>query len=211
MQSLTNPNITCYVSGASGVVAASDVNSISIICPSLQRIEISSNYSSISTDGEIEFYLTGIYSYSIVRDLTPYASWSSANEGLATVDASGIMTPVADGLVSIRASYQGQSASKAVTINSATISSISITPPTASLTSGGLLDLKATGIYSDGSTRNLTKKVTWSSSDASVSVDDTVKKGRLTGVSTGSASITATMVLFLLRRVQVSVLLLYRL
>ncbi len=190
-ESLTNPNITCYVSGASGVVSGSDVNSISIICPSLQRIEISSNYSSISTDGEIEFSLTGIYSYSVVRDLTPYASWSSANESIATVDAAGIMTPVADGLVSIRASYQGQSASKAVTINSATITSISITPPTASLSSGGLLDLKATGIYSDGSTRNLTKKVTWSSSDASVSVDDSVKKGRITGVSAGSATITA--------------------
>lgn len=190
-QSLTNPNITCYVSGASGLVSTSNIESVSIICPSLQRIEISSNYSSISTDGEIEFYLTGIYSYSIVRDLTPYASWSSADESLALVDATGVMSPVADGLVSIRANYQGQNASKAVTINSATISSISITPPSASLTSGGLLDLRATGIYSDGSTRDLTRKVTWSSSDSAVSVDDSVTKGRITGVSAGSATITA--------------------
>jgi uncharacterized protein YjdB len=190
-QSLTNPNITCYVSGASGLVSTSDIESVSIICPSLQRIEISSNYSSISTDGEIEFYLTGIYSYSIVRDLTPYASWSSADESLASVDASGVMSPVADGLVSIRANYRGQNASKAVTINSATISSISITPPSASLTSGGLLDFRATGIYSDGSTRDLTRKVTWSSSDSAVSVDDSVTKGRITGVSAGSATITA--------------------
>ena len=67
-----------------------------------------------------------------------------------------------------------------------------ITPPSANLSTGGLLDLKATGIYSDGSTRNLTKKVDWTSSDTSVSFDGTNKKGRVTGVASGSATITAS-------------------
>ena len=74
-QSLTNPNITCYVSGANGVIANANVDSISIICPALERVEISSNYSSISRDGELEFSLTeppSVYSHSVVRDLTPF-------------------------------------------------------------------------------------------------------------------------------------------
>ena len=191
-QSLTNPNITCYVSGANGVIANANVDSISIICPALERVEISSNYSSISRDGELEFSLTGVYSHSVVRDLTPFATWSSADESIATVDSNGVMSPISDGVVSIRASFKGQSASKAVSVNSATISSLSITPPSANLSTGGLLDLKATGIYSDGSTRNLTKKVDWTSSDTSVSFDGTNKKGRVTGVASGSATITAS-------------------
>lgn len=50
--------------------------------------------------------------------------------------------------------------------------------------------MTATGTFSDGTTENITAKVSWSTSDNSVASVGTT--GMVTGVSTGSATITAT-------------------
>jgi Tol biopolymer transport system component len=69
------------------------------------------------------------------------------------------------------------------------LTSIVIAPPSATITIGAMQQFTATGTYSDGSTRNLTSSVTWSSATTSVA---TITSGGLaTGVSAGSSSIQA--------------------
>ena len=71
-----------------------------------------------------------------------------------------------------------------------TLSSITVTPSTPSVAVDSTKQMTATGTYDDGSTKNITSSVTWSSSDTSVG---TVSAGGLvTGVSPGSASVSAT-------------------
>lgn len=71
-----------------------------------------------------------------------------------------------------------------------TLSSIAVTPATPSITSGSTQQMAATGTYNDGSTKTLTSSATWTSSDASVATVGS--SGLVTGISAGTASITAT-------------------
>jgi hypothetical protein len=71
----------------------------------------------------------------------------------------------------------------------ATLQSIAVTPTTASLAVGKTKQFIATGTYSDGSKKNITRTVTWTSSNTSVA---TVSVGLATAVASGSATLTAT-------------------
>ena len=67
--------------------------------------------------------------------------------------------------------------------------SISLSPGSALLSVGSTVQLTATGTYSDGSTKNLTSTATWATSSSTVA---TVTGGLVTGVASGSSSITAS-------------------
>ncbi len=76
-----------------------------------------------------------------------------------------------------------------------TLTSLAVTPTSASLIQGHTQQITATGTYNDGSTKDLTGSATWATSDSTVA---TVSSGGLvTAASTisnppGTATITAT-------------------
>jgi trimeric autotransporter adhesin len=129
---------------------------------------------------------TGNYSNGTTQNLTALASWQSSNTSVATVSSTGLATAVAAGSTQIYAFYQGQSANVVLTVSSATLSSLSVTPTTATIASGTTQQFTATGTPSDGSTQNLTNSVTWSSSLQSVATINA------SGLATGVTVITAT-------------------
>lgn len=100
----------------------------------------------------------------------------------ASVAKAALDTQIASG--NVTTSYGTVSASSPVVLNSIAVSSTT-SPPV------GLTDqLKATGYFSDGSTVDLTKSVTWTSSDTSkVTVDI---NGLASGLMKGSATVTAS-------------------
>src|SRR3979409_2026027 len=53
------------------------------------------------------------------EDWTRAAAWTSSNPKIATVDQTGLVTPVSDGAVTITAKANGQSASSAVRVKDA--------------------------------------------------------------------------------------------
>ena len=76
-----------------------------------------------------------------------------------------------------------------------TLTSLAVSPTSASLIEGHTQQINATGTYDDGSTKDLTGSATWTTSDSTVA---TVSKGGLvTAAATiasppGTATITAT-------------------
>jgi len=70
-----------------------------------------------------------------------------------------------------------------------TLTSIAITPATASVAAGLTQQLKATGTYSNNTTQDLTATATWSSSNASVA---TVSGGLAKGVTANATAVTIT-------------------
>lgn len=70
-----------------------------------------------------------------------------------------------------------------------TLTSITVNPQNASVTTGGTSQLTATGVNNDGTPANLSN-VTWTSSNTQIATVSTT--GLVTGVSTGTATITAT-------------------
>jgi phosphatidylinositol-3-phosphatase len=70
-----------------------------------------------------------------------------------------------------------------------TLTSISVTPTSASIAAGATQAFTATGTFSDGSTQNLSSTATWASSNTAVATLSTA--GVATGVAAGTANITA--------------------
>jgi hypothetical protein len=75
---------------------------------------------------------------------------------------------MANASATIRADYGGLSASTLLSVTTATLMTISITPDQPTVPKGLTLQLTATGHYSDGSTLDLTAMVAWESADESV-------------------------------------------
>ena len=77
----------------------------------------------------------------------------------------------------------------------ASLQAIQISPSTSLILLAGSRQLAATGIYSDGSTQDLTSQVTWSTSSAPSSTNfvSVNEKGVATGMAIGSSVVLATM------------------
>lgn len=115
-------------------------------------------------------------------------SWSSDKEGVATISTSGLVTGVASGDVSIRATVENHSGQITLAILPIPVAAVTVSPDTATVQAGATVQLNATP--KDASGNPLTgRAVVWSSSDttrASVSAS-----GQATAMTEGSVTITA--------------------
>ena len=140
--------------------------------------------------GETEqFVATGTTANGTTEDVTPGATWTSSNPALATINSSGLATAIAAGTTTITAKYQEGSTQTFLTVTSATLSSITISPVNTSIAVGATQQYTATGTYSDGTTNNITGTVTWSSNYPNVAAIST--SGLATAIASGSTVITA--------------------
>lgn len=161
----------------------------------LNCISVSSATPTNSAGYTEQLTATGYYTDGTSKDLTNYVTWSSSDTNTVTVSESGLAKGLKKGNTSVIASYTKKgrtnpiSGSVVQTTTDPVLVSIAVTntanPP------AGLTDqLKATGIYSDGSKLDLTQSVTWTSSDINtVNVD---VHGLATGFVKGNALINAS-------------------
>jgi uncharacterized protein YjdB len=160
---------------------------------SLNGLSVSPTSVSIATAATVSLHATGSYSDGSTKDLTSSVTWLSSDSNVASVSTAGVATGVATGVVTVSAHSSSFSGSATVTVGTAgsNLSSLSLTPANPSIPINTTQQLTATGTYADGSTRDLTALVTWSSStvaNATVDVSGLVK-----GVAAGSASVTASL------------------
>src|SRR2546423_407907 len=140
--------------------------------------------------GETEqFVATGTTANGTTEDVTPGATWTSSNPALATINSSGLATAIAAGTTTITAKYQEGSTQTFLTVTSATLSSITISPVNTSIAVGATQQYTATGTYSDGTTNSIAGTVTWSSNYPNVAAIST--SGLATAIASGSTVITA--------------------
>ena len=116
-------------------------------------------------------------------------TWSSDHPEIATVSSAGVVAAVAAGTANITATCEGRTASTVIQVSAVRVASVTVTPPTASITVGGTVQLTATATDSRGNP--LTGRIVrWSSADASVATVDGT--GLVTGVGAGGpVTITA--------------------
>ncbi len=153
-------------------------------------ISLSPSNPTMHTGDTEQFVATGTTAGGDTLDVTSGATWKSSKPSVATVDSTGLATAVGDGSATITASYQRGSTQTILYVTSATLSSIAVTPANTSITIGNAQQYTATGTYSDGTTKDLTGSVTWSSSHTSVATIST--GGLATGIAAGSSVISAT-------------------
>lgn len=113
-------------------------------------------------------------------------TWSSDNEAVATVDANGKVTGVAEGKTTITATTaNGKSATCTVTVQAIAVTGVSLNKSTVSIKVGNTETLTATVAPANATNKN----VTWSSSNTAIA---TVNNGVVTAVAEGEATITVT-------------------
>jgi uncharacterized protein YjdB len=116
--------------------------------------------------------------------------WTSSNNAIATVDATGKVNAIAAGsaTVTITTEDGGKTAICAVTVSAISIpvTSVSLNKTSLSLTEGGNETLTATVLPSNATNKN----VTWSSSNSAIATVD--NNGKVTALAAGTAIITAT-------------------
>lgn len=107
-----------------------------------------------------------------IRDVTNDSSlrWSSDAPSVATIDATGstvgLLRSVNVGAVQLTATYAGPSgpltANANITVNNATLQSLSIEPMTVRVRTASVTNFHALGAFSDGSSYDSTESVQWS-------------------------------------------------
>ncbi len=116
-------------------------------------------------------------------------TYTSSAPSIASVSAAGVVTALAPGSATITVTCEGQSAAASITVNAPTVASVTVTPATATVGAGSTVQLSAQAKDANGTViPGLT--VTWSTSNSAVATVD--NSGLVTGVSAGSAQITAT-------------------
>ena len=116
-------------------------------------------------------------------------TWSSNNNAIATVDATGLVRAVGVGTANIIATIEGVQGQAALATTAAPVASITLQPTTFTINVGGTQQVQAT--LRDGSGNVLTgRTVTWSSSNLAAATVDGA--GLVRGVAAGTTVITAT-------------------
>jgi hypothetical protein len=160
-------------------------------------IALSPSGASLPTGGRGVMSAVGTFSDSSTQNLSPYAAWSSDNTSVATVGTNssnyGVVVGVSAGTANISASfnYAGASAtgSTPLTVSTATLASITMTPPTAALAPGSSVGIAAYGTFTDGTVEWISPLCTWTSSSNTVATVS--PNGLVSGQSAGVVTITA--------------------
>jgi uncharacterized protein YjdB len=116
-------------------------------------------------------------------------AWSSNNEGVATVSASGLVTALSPGGAIITATSEGRSSPASITVTAIPVASIDLQPNTQSLVVGQTAQLQAQPLDDQGNPL-VGRMVLFFTNNASVAT--VTSSGVVTGQAQGTATITAT-------------------
>jgi uncharacterized protein YjdB len=163
-----------------------------IPAPTMTAVSVSPTPASIIAGATQQFTANATFSNSTMGTLTSGVTWTSSNAAVATVSSAGLATGVTAGTTTITAAANGLTAMAALTVTPAaiTVTSIGVSPTTASITAGATQQFTVNATYSNSTTGPLTSGVTWTSSNiAAATVSST---GLATGVAAGTTTIKAS-------------------
>jgi hypothetical protein len=131
---------------------------------------------------------TGTFSDGSTQVITDVVDWSSSAATVASVSRGGSVTAHSSGTAIISAQFGSASGDSTILVESSQLTSIQISPPSASIPQHTAVALHAIGTFADGSTQDLTIFVLWTSSAPSVA---TISNGHVSGLEPGTATIVA--------------------
>nr|WP_213995190.1 ice-binding family protein [Arsukibacterium sp.] len=174
---------------------------LSVTAANLASISVTPENPTVLAGLSRQFNAIGTFSDGSTADLTSTANWTSDTVEVATMNASqtatsGLATAISTGMALIQASYAGIDGSTTLTVNSATLTAITVSPASATVLANDTAQFTATGTYSDGSSANITTAVSWTSADTTVAVMNAsgqANSGLATAMSPGMADIVATL------------------
>ena len=188
----SNGVLTALKVGVTTITATSAsftaTSAVTVTNVALQSLYLLPGSGSVAAGESQQFSAYGIYSDNSQQDLTAVVVWSSSNTNVATVQA-GLAQSHVSGSSTISATYNGLTANGTLQVTSANLSSITISPYLPTVAAGGFQQFTATGIFSDGTSQDLTNGVAWGSDNSAVATISNF--GIASGLAAGSANISA--------------------
>ncbi len=179
------------ITARQGAISATSLVSVQA---SLTRLELTPGNVSLPVGKTQAVKATGFFSDGTSQDLTASVNWTSSAPAVATVDAAGVVQGRSQGTADVTAASGNVTASAGVTVRAAELSSMTVTPAGVGLPKGAARAFRATGTFTDGSTRDLTDTATWTSTNSSVLVVSNANgtRGQATGANVGRAFVEAS-------------------
>ena len=140
----------------------------------------------------LSYAALGEFSDGTTQDVTADSTWSSSDTAAATVTTTapnGVASGVASGSTTITATLGGVSGNAPLTVSSASLTSIAITPPSSGVAIGSTLQMQAVGTFSDGTKQPINLPAAWSVTPTGGSIATVNPTGLVTGVAAGTATV----------------------
>jgi len=178
--------------------SVSGTTTVTVGPPALTSIRLVPANQSVPAGAYEQFKATGTYTDGSTQDLTTTVNWSSSNTAIATLSSApgnqGLANAVAVGSCSISGTFGSITGTTTLIVTPAVLVSIAVTPAIPSIPLGTTRQFTATGSYTDGSARDLSKTVQWSSDATSIATisNENGSQGLASSVGSGIATISAT-------------------
>ncbi len=184
------------VAGGSAAISASfggksAAATLTVLPPALLSLSLSPANPAIAIGAAQQFTALGKYSDGSSRDLGANASFASASPLVASIGAAnGLAVGLGAGSSVISVNAGGLSASTSLTVKSAALLSIALTPQNPVLQLGATRQLAVTASYADGSSADVSNASVFSAANPAVA--SSTAGGLVAGVAVGSGQVGAS-------------------
>ena len=164
----------------------------------LVSINITPETASITRLATHQYTANGTYTDGSIHDISDIVDWDSDDDLIATVDSTGKVTGQYNGAGTETATItadDGGSISDTATIDvtAPTLSNVSVSPISTSIAEGTYVQFRATAIYSNNTTQDVTDAANWSCLTGGVAtIDNVTNKGLTQGDNAGTTTVRAT-------------------
>ncbi|WP_155827552.1 beta strand repeat-containing protein [Limisalsivibrio acetivorans] len=177
----TDGVLTAVGSGTATVTAifggVSGTAQVTVKAAELDKIEVTPASPEVPLGLEKQMTATGIYSDGSKQNLTSVVTWQSSDTSVGVisnaVDSKGLFSTLTSGTSDITAALAGvSSAPVTVTVTSAQIKEIQLTPEGSSVPLGVDQQFTTTAVFTDNTTQNMTESCTWYITDPYAAVSN---------------------------------------
>ena len=179
---------TTIVSASSGNI--SGMKDLTVSNAALVSIKVILNQPSFPIGSTQQINATGSYTDNSSQDLTGSVHWVSSSPQVVSISNTGLATAKSTGNAVVSASTDKISGTGNLSVSAAELASISISPANPTIPLGGSQQLAANGLYTDGSSKDLSNIVHWGSLSPDVATIS--RTGMVTANAVGMAGIAAS-------------------
>ncbi|MBY6096139.1 Ig-like domain-containing protein [Ferrimonas balearica] len=190
-EGVSSNTVTVIVAGGEGAVDKDDP----LVSIQIMPAPVTTNGVSELTlaKGNVQpFAAVGIYKSGRSRTITNEVNWAASNPAVAEISREGLLTALTPGTMVIRADTSGVTSNAiTITVTSAVVTEIQVTPAVVTLAKGQGQTLQAVASYSDHTTADISGAVQWLVVDSAIATVNT--RGELTAQQMGTTTVTAAL------------------
>ena len=186
-----NSSFTANLGAAGGSAAIGVSSTVSVSAAVLKSLQITAHELAMPLGTSQQLAAMGTFTDGSSRDLSAAALWSSSAASIVSLTATGDASALARGSATVSVTTGGISTSIGLSVGPPILSSIAIDPDVLRILTGQSVQLRAIGTYTDGSTSDISSKVTWTV--ANPSIIQLQNDGNVISLSPGSTGVEAAL------------------